>query len=304
MFAAISPSEAAPLPGDADSDRDGGAASLPVPVPVHGIGTVGFALKDGATRLKDLYQQDPVRVLFPTPARGEIPTAVFVTTSGGLVGGDVLGLGAGVQANAAALVTAQAAEKIYRSKGGLCRIDLRLRVEPGGWLEWLPQETILFEGARMKRRTVASVASGGRLLAGEFIVLGRQAMGETVTHGLVRDDWQVRRDGRLVWADALCLDGDISALTEHPAGLGGAIAIATAVFVADDAPDYLDAARDLLSGSSGRVRCGATAVNGILVVRVMGADPFEIREAYGNFWAAFRHAAAGLPGQLPRLWHI
>lgn len=296
MYAAISPSEAV-LPKF-------GPETAAVALPVHGIGTVGFAVKDGTTRLKDLYQQDPVRVLFPTPPRGEIPAAAFVTTSGGLVGGDVLALGAAVEAEAMAQVTAQAAEKIYRSNGGFCRIDLRLRVKEGGWLEWLPQETILFEGARMKRRTIADVSAGGRLMAGEFVVLGRGAMGEALTHGLVRDDWEVRRCGRSIWADALCLDGDIAAITHHPAGLDGARAVATAVYVADDAADYLETARDLLASTDNGVRTGATVVNGLLIARFLGEDPFDVRKAYGTFWASFRQEAAGLPARLPRLWHI
>lgn len=280
------------------------AQDRPKPLDVHGIGRVGFVQKDGATRLADLYQHDPIRVLFPTPPRYEIQSAVFVTTSGGLVGGDVLELTAQVSENAAVQLTAQAAEKVYRSTGADCKIDVTLSVDTGAWMEWLPQETIAFEGARLWRRTRADVASGGRLLAGEFLVLGRTAMGETVRSGMLRDDWDVFRDGRLVWADALCLEGAIDDIVEHPAGLDGATAVATAVYVADDCSDFLSTARDLLSAAPKGVRTGATVVNGILVVRVMGADALAVRRVYGDFWAGFRNAAADLPAQLPRLWHI
>jgi len=137
-----------------------------------------------------------------------------------------------------------------------------------------------------------------------MLVLGRGAMGETVHSGLVCDDWEVRRDGRLTWADALRLDGDIADTVDHPAGLGHARAVATVVYVADDAGDYLETARRLLEDAGEGVRTGATLVNGLLLVRLMATDPYPLRNAFGDFWAGFRHAAAGLPRALPRLWQI
>lgn len=270
---------------------------------VHGVGRVGFAMSDGVARLCDLYQHDPIRILFPTPPREEIPSAVFVTTSGGLVGGDVLELAAQAQEDVAVQFYQQAAEKVYRSTGRTSRIDVALSAQAGSWLEWLPQETIAFDGARLHRTTDVSVAPGAKVLAGEFLVLGRTAMGEHVSTGLLRDDWTVRRDGRLIWADAFCLDGDIAATQAHPAGLGGALAVATALYVADDAADFLETARGLLDDANG-VKAAATVVGGVLVVRFLGQDTAALRRAFGNFWAGFRHAAAGLPASLPRLWHI
>jgi len=281
-------------------------SEAPAPaISVHGRGTVSYSIgADGVCRLKGLYQDDPVRVLFPTPPRGDVPSAVFVTTSGGLVGGDVIELAAKAEENAVVQMIAQAAEKIYRSAGADCRIDVSLVAETGSWLEWLPQETIVFDGARLHRNTHATVARGGRLLAGEMLVLGRGAMGETVRTGLVRDDWEIYRDDRLAWADALRLDGDIAALVDHPAGLDSAKAVATVVFVSDDAGDYLQTARNLLDTASDNVRTGATVVGGLLVVRFLAVEPHPLRTAFGKFWAGFRHAAAGLPPALPRLWHI
>ena len=272
---------------------------------VHGIGRVSYGVDaQGATRLRDLYQHDPVRVLFPTPPRNEIPSAVFVTTSGGLVGGDVLEIAAQADRDATVLCYPQAAEKIYRSNGAECYIKVSLLAKPGAWLEWLPQETILFDGARLVRRTEVEVAPGGRLMAGEMLVLGRGAMGETVQSGLLRDDWEIRRDGRLVWAESFCLDAAIAETMAHPAGLGGATAIATAIYVAEDAGEFLSTARDLLKSIPDNVRAGATVVNGILVTRFLAAESYPLRRAFGDFWLGFRRAAAALPAALPRLWHI
>ncbi len=105
------------------------------------------------------------------------------------------------------------------------------------------------------------------------------------------------------WADSFRLDGDIADTIAHPAGLAGATALATAVYLADDASEFLAAARGLLNAAPA-VRTGATVVNGVLVVRFMAADPNLLRRAFGEFWAGFRQAAAGLPAILPRLWHI
>ncbi|MEK9900760.1 MAG: urease accessory protein UreD, partial [Rhodospirillaceae bacterium] len=167
-----------------------------------GRAEIEFVDAGGCTRLARLYQSDPLRVLFPNVGVGEPATGTLVTTSGGLVGGDDLTIRLACGAGAVARVIGQAAEKIYRSAGADVRIDMTLQAAPDSWLEWLPQETIIFDAARLRRRTVIDVAPGGRVLAGEIIVLGRTAMGERVTGGLVHEAWDVRRDDRLVWADA------------------------------------------------------------------------------------------------------
>jgi len=271
---------------------------------VHGIGRVGYVGRDGQSRLTNLYQSDPVRVMFPEPARGDIPSAAFVTTSGGMVGGDRLELSAKAEAGARVMITTQAAEKIYRSNGADCRIDVSLRATGESWVEWLPQETIVFDGARLQRRTIANVEAGSRLLAGEFLVFGRVAMGESLSSGLVSDAWEINMAGELVWADMFRLDDDIADIINHPAGLDGATSMATVVYAADDAAGFLETARQLLADVPERVRVGATVVGGMLLVRFLGADGMALRRAFGDFWAAFRAAAAGLPAALPRLWHI
>ena len=270
---------------------------------VAGAAEVAFARTHGATRLKHLYQRDPLRVLFPTPEDPALPVAVVVTTSGGLVGGDRLSIALKVGQDARALCTTQAAEKIYRSAGRDCRVDVALAVAQEGWLEWLPHETILFEGARIRRRTLADVDRGGKLMAAELVVLGRTARGERLTYGLVRDAWEIRRAGRLIWADALHLEGDLARVIAAPAGLAGAVAYATFVYVADDAAERLDLARGLLpANDEAALRAGATLVNGVLIARWLACDALALRASFAAFWAAFRRRAGGGDGGLPRLW--
>lgn len=283
--------------------RPAGVRPAARPIPVRGEAKLVLGGNGPASRILHLHQKDPARMLFPQQPRGDLRCGVLVTTSGGLVAGDELDMEIAVEAGAAGLVTPQAAEKIYRSDGPDCRIDIRLSVGADGWLEWLPQETILFQGARLRRHTAVELDRRARLLAGEITVFGRRAMGESFSRGYLRDEWDVRREGRAVWADSFLLDGPVRAIIDHPAGLGGAEAVATAVYAGPDAAKQLAAARRIIGETGMEVRCGATVVGGLLLVRWLG-DAYPLRKAFGAFWAAFRHTAGGLPPRLPRLWHV
>lgn len=285
MYAAISPSERS-LEG------------------MHGQARIIFAAAPGGARLKDLYQSSPLRVLFPTRRADDVAMAALVTTSGGLLGGDRLDVEVMIDTGAAAQIVGQAAEKVYRSKGPDTVFEVALDVAEGAWLEWLPQETIVFDRARLRRRTAVDVAPGGAFLGAEMLVFGRTAMGETLKEGLVRDVWEVRRSGKLVWADALHLAADVGARLDHPAGFGGARAAATCVLVADDAARHLEFARGVLEAAPQGVKCAATVANGVLVARWLAFDAQALRTAFGVYWSAMRHELKGLPRVLPRLWHM
>src|SRR5262245_4475079 len=111
----------------------------------------------GVTEIARLYQESPGRVLFPRVEPDEPLTGVLLNTAGGLCGGDQLRLSVRAAAGTRGVLTSQAAERIYRSLGPECQIEVSLVVEPGASLEWLPQETILFEGARLRRKTTVEV---------------------------------------------------------------------------------------------------------------------------------------------------
>lgn len=257
---------------------------------MHGRAAVAFA----GGRLARLYQQAPLRVLFPDPPVGEPPVAALVTTSGGLTGGDRLEVGVTVGEGTRAVVVASAAEKIYRSTGADVTVAVDLTAAPGARLEFLPQETILFDGARLRRRTSLDLSGDAWALAGEMLVFGRTARGERFTHGLARDEWAVRRDGRLVWADALHVDGP--AVLDSPAGFAGAVACATLILAAPDPDARCVQVRGLLVGYGGRA--GATVVNGLLLARWLDEDAQRLRQSFGTVWGALRG------GPMPRLWHI
>ena len=268
-----------------------------------GRAEISFA-KDGAeTRLVHLYHRDPLRFLFPTSSAGDCLQAALVTTSGGLVGGDRLTIDVKTHDGAAALVSPTAAEKVYRSSGPDGEIDVALHAEDHSWLEWLPQETILFNDSRMKRVTRIDADGDARVLAGEMLVFGRIGRGERLTHGLVRECWEVRRNGHLTWMDSLLLEDDIGSIVAHPAGFDGATATASVVYAGPDAEARLADARDALADTPD-VRAGATAVNGVLIARFHGRDALALRTGFGKFWSTFRHRVAKLPAALPRLWHV
>lgn len=277
---------------------------LPQPVRLEratGVCALALDTLDGRTRIADLYQSSPCRVLVPSVDDGEAFTAVMLTTSGGLAGGDRIDLSVTARTGASAVVTSQAAEKIYRSLGEDTRVSVTLKAEAGSWIEWIPQGAILFDRSRLARRTVIDADASARVLAGEIVVFGRTASGETFRDGLLHDVWHVRVGSKLMWADAIRLENDIVEVLAHPAGFDGAVAMATVVYQAPDAPASLSVARELLAACCGKT--GATIVNGVLVARFLNNDAQALRGDVARFWCGFRADVAGLPPTLPRVWH-
>lgn len=267
---------------------------------VSGVARLRFARRGDDTALADLYQHDPLRILTPDRVDDTIPLAVLLNTSGGLVGGDTLTTEIEIDAGAAALITTQAAEKVYRSAGRDVTIANHLTVGAGGWAEWLPHETILFDRCQLRRRLTLDIAAGARVLAGEILVFGRIARGEQVTRGLIHDEWRVRLDGRLAWADALHLDDDIAAAMAAPAGFADARAAATLVYAGDDARTRLEFIREIVVPSGGAASC----LGGLVVARWLSAVPHELRAAFGQAWATLRAELGGRKALLPRIWHV
>jgi len=267
-----------------------------------GLARIGFRSAGGATRLTLLEQRTPLRVLFPRVPAGDVVEAVLINTGGGVVGGDRLEVALEAGPGARVRATTQAAEKVYRSAGRSSALEVRLAVGRDAWLEWLPQETILFDGCRIGRQLVLDLAPGARALAGEVLVFGRAAHGETLTRGSVSDRWWLRRGGHLLWAEALRLEGALAPCLAAPFGFAGARAMATLVYVGEDAASWLEPARELVG--SGEVISGVTSLPGVLIGRWLGADAHVLRIGYGRFVARFRALVAGLPPRLPTVWQI
>jgi len=270
---------------------------------VDGAARVEFNAVSGTSRLADLYQRAPCRLLFPNVESTEPPQAVLLTTSGGLTGGDRLDVALRVGPNARATLTTQAAEKIYRALPGGGDVDIAVKIDvaDGAYAEWLAQETIVFDGARLRREFVADLSAGAALLATESIVFGRSAMNETLRTGFVRDRWRIRRDGRLIFADALHLDGDIAALRASPFAFGDATACGTLIYSAHEAPRMLDDVRAW--SSAHRLVAHATTRDSLLIVRFLAAQASDLRAAVISIAGRIRHKAFGLAQKLPQVWH-
>jgi len=249
-------------------------------------------LEVGPGGILRLQQKAPLRLLFPTPEPGEPLQAALVNTAGGLAGGDVVTARIALTPGAAALVTTPAAEKLYGSLGPVARLRTRLEVGEGAALEYLPQEAILFDGARLDRRTDAQVAPGGALLACESLVLGRIARGEAWRRGAAREGWRLHLDGRLAWADALALD---AAARDAPHALDGAEALGLMLLAHEHAARHRDLARDLTGGQASLLRPG------LLLLRFLGTA-VAVRGGIMAAIPALRAAALGRPATLPRLW--
>jgi urease accessory protein len=277
---------------DVSSRSDAGTTGLQR---ARGAAAISFSRDGERTTLRELYQQTPCRVMFPEPEEGDPPLAVLLTTSGGLTGGDDVRIAVSVDSGAA-MVSTQAAEKIYRSLGSDVTIRVELAIGGDARLEYYPQETILFDAARLQRHTEANIAAGGRFAAAEMLVFGRQARGERMVRGRVFEGWRVWSDGRLAWVDRLALDGDIAATLDDPFTFDGAGAVATMLHVGGDVAQLIDTARELADGA-------ATIVNGVLIARLFGPSPREVRDRLIRYLSGMR-GAMGLPARLPRVWHV
>lgn len=226
-------------------------------------------------------------------AMPEGPEVVFLNTSGGLTGGDRLALRLDVGTGVTASATTQTAERAYRSAAGPARVDITMTVGAGARLDWLPQETILYQGASLDRSTVIDLEPGATLLALETVVLGRAAMGETLARVALNDWREVRVAGRPLQIEPLRLTP--RALQGAHAGLGGARAIGTLIFVAPDAGDRLEPLRRIIDEPG--VTAAASALPGRIMLRALADDAWPMRRMMAR---ALRLLRDGRP--LPRVW--
>ncbi|WP_293903049.1 urease accessory protein UreD [Phenylobacterium sp.] len=272
-----------------------GPASLPeltVLQRARGAGRIAVVADGPTTRLARLYQDGCGKIRLPRDASAQGLEAVLINSSGGLTGGDRMAWTAEVGAGAQLTLSTQACEKVYRARDGVAEQRVAVTVGDGARLDWLPQETILFDGGALSRRLEADLGEGAELLAVEAVVLGRTAMGETVRVGALHDRWRIRRAGRLVFADDLRLDGPIAEVTAKAPMLAGGRAFASMLLLADDGQRLLAPLRAAL-GPTG----GASAFDGKLFARVVAADGFALRQA---LLPALEVLRDGRP--LPRVW--
>jgi urease accessory protein len=257
------------------------------------VGLIELAVKahGGVTRRARVHEAGSLRVRCPNTTSAEME-AVILNTAGGVAGGDRFGLDIAVGEGASLVVTTAAAEKVYRALGPEAVIDVTLDVAVGASLAWLPQETILFDRARLSRSIEIDLAADARLMLAEGIVFGRSGMGEAVEEGALFDRWRVRRGGRLIYAETVRLDGAIAGKLAQAAVTKGGIAVATVLIVpGDDAT--VAAIRALADRFVGEV--GASTWNGLAAARLCATDGAALRHDLTHVMTAVR-------GALPRIW--
>jgi urease accessory protein len=251
---------------------------------------LAVAAAGGVTRRRFVAEQGSLRVRFPGPTRRTLE-AMLMNTAGGMAGGDRFAIDIVAEPGAALTVGTAAAEKIYRSHGPATEVAVTLAVAAGASLRWLPQETILFDRARLARRIDVALEDGAVLVFAEAVVLGRSAMGEIVQQGELSDRWRVRVGRRLVFAESFRLAGPMSQKLAAPAAAGGGCALAT-VLMLPGRDDHVAAVR--AQHFSGDV--GISAWNGIAVARLVARDGAMLRRDLAAVLAALD------TGPSPRLW--
>ena len=260
--------------------------------------TVGFRARAGRTVLDVLRQQGCLKARLPRAVDEGWAEAVCLNNSGGIAGGDDLSTCLRVGAGAAAVLTTASAERIYRA----ARADAPARIRnsvvlgDGARAEWLPQETILFDASSLDRALSIDLPSSASLLGVETLVFGRLAMGEIVRSAHLRDRISIRRDGRLILQDVLRPPPDIDAAIARRAVADGARSTTTLFRVAPDAAASLPAVRDVLAAHPA-VEAGASAWDGMLVVRMLACDPSHARAAIAALLHLLRDGR-----MLPRVW--
>ena len=273
---------------------DSSSASSAIFAANRAQGSVTFDVHriEGATRRRHLHESGSLRVRFPSP-EDEGLSAVFVNTAGGVAGGDRFDIDIAAGEGSRLAVTTAAAEKIYRAQGPAAQVNIALKAAAGSHLSWLPQETILFDRARLARRLDIDLDAGASLLLCEIVVFGRSAMGERMQKGEFVDRWRLRRGGRLVFAETGRLDGDICEKLDRPAIARGGVAIGTALIVPGD-EGLVERIRELTNSFGGEG--GISSWNGFAMARFCAQDAARLR---ADMMAVLGRASGSA---LPRLW--
>lgn len=231
--------------------------------------------EDGHTRLDDLREEGSFRVIFPRSRKGQID-AVILNTAGGIAGGDRYTVEARAGEDATLNITTQAAERAYGvADNAVGHLHSRLSVAKGARINWLPQETILFDQCRLSRKLDVDLEGDATFLMVEPLIFGREASGEHVRTGFFQDRVRIFRDKHPIYHDGLQLDGAIAERLRHACVAGGARAMASLVFSAPNAEQYLTDVRHLLPKTAGASLLTPTLLN----VRIVAIDGFALRHA-------------------------
>jgi urease accessory protein len=262
---------------------------------------LGFVAREGRSVLERRRHLGPLQVQRPFYPEGDAVCHVYLLhPPGGVVGGDQLHIDISVDAGAHALVTTPAAGKLYRSAGRLAAINQQLNVAADAVLEWLPQETIVFDGAHAEVSTQVHLAATANFIGWEIVCLGRPASNEVLAHGLLRQRFEIWRDGVPVWVEASRYCGGAAAL-DASWGLRGHSVSGTLVCTTV-IPELVTQVRESWAAIQGDTLVSATQLDKVLVCRYLGDDAERARALFAAAWAVLRPAVLGRPTCAPRIW--
>lgn len=272
----------------------------------RGSARLSVKMSAGQSRIDRLFQDGSARIRIPRVAADHPLEAVLINTAGGLTGGDHMEWGFEAGAGASMTLATQACEKTYRAHGNSeARVSVQLKLNDMSSLAWLPQETILFDRARLSRSIAVDMAAGSRLLMVEPVVFGRLAMEETVTEGHFRDRWRIMQDGKLLHAENMQLGPNIADTLTRSAVADGALAVATVLFIAPEAEARLAAARELIGEAGGashltmRSRGAPGEETGKLLARIVARDSYDLRKVLVPLIRLLNPL-----GGMPKVWSI
>ena len=254
----------------------------------RGDAFASFSRLGKQTKLVDLHQSGSAKIMLPR-TRGLSPEVVFLNTAGGLTGGDELNMRLDLAADCHVLATTQTAERAYASTGSPARMRFSATVAKGAHLDWMPQETIVYQFSHLSRRTEIDLEPDASCLLAETVVLGRLAMGEILTDARLSDHRMIRRAGRPVWAETMDIAPEILR-SPSAALLCGARAFAVVCLVAQGAQDAVAALRSAVPFAA------VSGWDGKCVVRLTASDGWHLKQVLSRILSIL----SGRP--LPRVW--
>ncbi|MDX8129257.1 urease accessory protein UreD [Methylomonas sp. OY6] len=257
--------------------------------------TLGFAPRGDKTALVNRSHRGPLTVQRPFYPEGEVCHVYLLHPPGGVVAGDRLTINASADTAAQALITTPAAGKFYRSGGGEARQTVNLTVADGASLEWLPQETIVYDGARLSANMHIELAEQSRFVGWEITALGRPAAGEGFSDGHAELNWRIQRDGRLFYLERQHLDAQAF---QARWGLAGHSACGT-MFVYPATPLHLEAVQALIGEEPNR---GVTLIEGLLICRGLDERADVLKGFFERVWGLVRGDVVGKEVCAPRIW--
>ncbi len=250
------------------------------------------------TRL-DFRHEGPLRIQKALYPEGPSPChAIIVHPPGGIAGGDRLEIKVASRASSHGLITTPSAAKWYGTDGDN-PASQRLDVDLDGALEWLPQETIVFDRARVESEINIRASATGAMIGWDHLIFGRKASGESFDTGCFRQSLNMEVEGQVVWQDRLVLQGG-DALFASPIGLRGHHAFATVWAVLPASATWTESVVEPLREAAGGIAW--TVLHPRLMVGRVLADPARLKSHLHSAWHYLRPSVFGRPAVAPRLW--